>query len=75
MDTLTAENYFTDNKIIPFHTDNIHYQEIYSIMIGFAKTHCEEQAKAFQKLAQENTVWGREKKDEILNKYPLSNIK
>ena len=71
----TAEEYFNDNKIIPFHTDNFHYKEIYSLMIGFAETHCKEQAKELQKFAEENTVWGREKKDEILNKYSLSNIK
>lgn len=62
----TAEEFFNKNfpKI-----------SVIEVMKKFAEIHCEEQVKQLQKFAEENTVWGREKKDEILNKYPLSNIK
>ena len=33
---IKANDFFRDNKLIPFHTDSIHYREIYSIMDSYA---------------------------------------
>ena len=33
---MEASEYFTDNKLIPFHTDSFHYKEIYMIMDNYA---------------------------------------
>jgi hypothetical protein len=85
----TAEEFFEENKIIPFHTDNFQYNEIYNIMIEFAKMHVEAALKAADNNAQVDIVdwndpgfnltepatpiYGVDNKS-ILSAYPLTNI-
>jgi len=75
----TAEDFFTDNKIIPFHTDSFHMKEIHKIMVDFAKIHVKE---ALEKAKKEYMFNEQNESDNpafladvILNSYPLTNIK
>ena len=78
---MTAEEFFEDNKLIPFHTDSFHYNEIYEIMKTFAKYHVEQALKEAVGCVNiydyaENKDYSKFlEKDSILNCYPLTNIK
>jgi len=75
----TAEDFFTDNKIIPFHTDSFHMKEIHKIMIDFAKIHVKEAlTQARKKAIVKEGNWPQEDAhiaDIPYNVYPLDNIK
>jgi hypothetical protein len=78
----TAEDFFIDNKLIPFHTDSFHMKEIHKIMIEFAKLHVEAALKEASENAELkyriNDISCNDKilnKNSILNAYPLTNIK
>jgi hypothetical protein len=83
---MTAEEFFEDNKLIPFHTDSFHYNEIYEIMKTFAKYHVEQALKKASKKTPTNVDLdtGRYVKvlyqpltleNDIISCYPLNNIK
>jgi hypothetical protein len=80
MNIITAEEFFEENKLIPFYTDNFHYNEIYKIMIEFAKLHVE---SCKEEIADDYTYYLEgDEGSEGLNKtlffkeaYPLENIK
>jgi hypothetical protein len=78
---MTAEEFFEDNKLIPFHTDSFHYNEIYEIMKTFAKYHVEQALKEAVGCVNiydyaENKDYSKFlEEDSILNAYPLTSIK
>jgi hypothetical protein len=74
----TAEDFFIDNKLIPFHTDSFHMKEINKIIIEFAKLHVEAALKAAYDNIEYTTVDSSVPyvvEESILNSYPLTNIK
>jgi hypothetical protein len=76
----TAEDFFIDNKLIPFHTDSFHMKEINKIIIEFAKLHVEAalkeaSEKAYYRDFNEYVCRSEENRQSILNSYSLTNIK
>jgi len=75
----TAEEFFNDNKIIPFYTDNFHKDEINKIMIEFAKLHVKAAIKACIEDAPSgsstDTVSYEDVVKALKDSYPLTNIK
>ena len=47
---MIAEDFFNDNKLIPFHTDSFHYKEIYKIMQEYSDQHNKEIQLKFDEL-------------------------